>query len=310
MNTVIHVGLVAVATVAISAKSTVAQGDERSSSQEHSKQAIERIIEKEVVVSASTDEVWRAWTTAEGVTSFGPPKAKIELRVGGAYEWYFMPDQPPGSRGSDGCRILSYLPARMLSFDWNAPPSIPTLRDSGAKTQVVLELAEQAPGQVRVKLTQLGFGEGEDWDRYYVYFDKAWGRVLDGLQRSFESSGDKQAAMPEKAKRWIYFIRPTRPDFFDGATDEENRLISEHYHYLKDLFEKGTVIFAGRSVDPAYYPGVSEQIVKFEMPTPGLVVFEAPDVEAARRIVEGDPAVAAGVFMARFHAFNLAFIRE
>jgi hypothetical protein len=63
-------------------------------------------------------------------------------------------------------------------------------------------------------------------------------------------------------------------------------------------------------VDPAHYPSESGRAVKFEMPTPGLVVFEAPDVEAARRIVEGDPAVDAGVFMARFHAFNLAFIRD
>ncbi|MHC4695620.1 MAG: SRPBCC family protein [Planctomycetota bacterium] len=146
-----------------------------------------RIIRKEVIVSASLAEVWNAWTTTEGVTSFGPPKADVELRVGGRYEWYFLPDAPEGSRGAEGCTVLSYLPMRMLSFSWNAPPAIPTLRDAGERTHVVVEF-EQAPDkQVKLTLWQLGFGKGEAWDEYYAYFDRAWGIVLDNLKKHFDS---------------------------------------------------------------------------------------------------------------------------
>ena len=147
-----------------------------------------RILKKEIVVAAPLAAVWRAWTTTEGVTSFAPPKADIELRVGGSYEWYFQPDAPEGSRGSEGCKVLSYLPMKMLSFSWNAPPSIPELRDAGVKTHVVVALSELGGGRVNVTLSQLGFGEGEPWDRYYSYFDKAWPWVLAELQKRFGPS--------------------------------------------------------------------------------------------------------------------------
>ncbi len=159
-----------------------------------------RIIQKEVTVSASLADVWHAWTTTEGVTSFGPAKADIELRVGGKYEWYFEPDAPEGSRGGEGCRVLSYLPMRMLSFTWNAPPSIPKLRNAGAETHVVIEFEQMPGGRVKISLSQLGFGQGEAWDQYYVYFDRAWGTVLDWLRHHFEpeSAAPATSGKPEE----------------------------------------------------------------------------------------------------------------
>lgn len=145
-----------------------------------------RILHKQAAVTAPLAQVWHAWTTTEGVTSFGPRRASVELRVGGPYEWYFTPDAPEGSRGGEGCTVLSYLPMKMLSFTWNAPPSIPTLRESGARTHVVIEFEELPDGRIGVSLHQLGFGEGEDWDRYYEYFDEAWPKVLTWLKQRFD----------------------------------------------------------------------------------------------------------------------------
>ena len=48
-------------------------------------QAAERAIDKEVVVNATLDQAWDAWTTREGIVGFFAPDAKIEPRVGGAF---------------------------------------------------------------------------------------------------------------------------------------------------------------------------------------------------------------------------------
>ncbi|UCE62233.1 MAG: SRPBCC domain-containing protein [Phycisphaerales bacterium] len=161
-------------------------------------QQAEQILRTETTVSASLSEMWHAWTTTEGVTSFGPPEAKIELRVGGMYEWYFIPDAPEGSRGAEGCRVLSYLPMKMLSFTWNAPPSIPKLREARVKTHVVVEFTELDENRVKVVVSQLGFGQGEDWDKYYAYFDKAWPSVLHYLKKYFEPH-PADAPQPDKS---------------------------------------------------------------------------------------------------------------
>jgi uncharacterized protein YndB with AHSA1/START domain len=162
-------------------------GDEKTSGATATS-ASERRIVKEVVVSAPRSAVWKLWTTSDGPAEFVADKAEIELRLGGRYEWLFDRSAPEGARGSEGCTVLSFIPLEMLAFTWNAPPSIPELRDSGARTQVVVRFAELQPDTTRVTLTQHGFGEGEAWERYITYFERAWEVVLTRLKEHCERS--------------------------------------------------------------------------------------------------------------------------
>jgi len=149
----------------------------------HVKNPSDKILRKEIIVPASLKEVWDAWTTIEGVRTFFSSDAKIELAVGGPYEIYFILENPYGLKGSEDCKILSYLPMEMLSFEWNAPPEFGELR--GQHTVVVLQFQEIEPGKVKVILSHLGWGKGEDWDKLYNYFDRAWSYVLNNLKKRF-----------------------------------------------------------------------------------------------------------------------------
>ena len=142
-----------------------------------------RAVRKEVVVTAPLADVWRSWTTSEGIKGFLGVNSRIELDIGGAFEMYFAPDAPEGQRGGETCKVLSYLPQRMLSFSWNAPPDFGHLR--GKHTWVVLEFQELDGGKVNVRLTHLGWGQGDDWNKLYDYFDRAWGGVLGALEARF-----------------------------------------------------------------------------------------------------------------------------
>jgi uncharacterized protein YndB with AHSA1/START domain/uncharacterized protein YciI len=144
----------------------------------------DRAIHKETTVPAARSEVWQAWTTADGARTFFAPDALIELRIGGPYEIYFVSDAPLGSRGSEDCRVLSWLPMEMLSFEWNAPPSFGELRNK--RTRVIVQLTEAGLKQTKVMLTHVGWSAGNDWDRLFDYFDKAWGHVLNNLKTRFE----------------------------------------------------------------------------------------------------------------------------
>lgn len=136
-------------------------------------------VRREVLVGAPAAAVWRSWTTSAGFEAFFGVRARIELRPGGAYEIYFMDDAPAGERGSEGCQVLSYLPERVLSFSWNAPPDFGELREQ--HTWVVVELEPEGEG-TRVRVTHLGWGAGARWDELRAYFDRAWGVVLDALR--------------------------------------------------------------------------------------------------------------------------------
>ena len=135
-----------------------------------------RVIDYRVVVDAPLDAVWRTWSTNEGVRTFFAPSSNIEPRVDGAYEILFFPDAEPGRRGAEGMRILAFDPPRFLSFTWNAPATIPTIR--AQNTIVAIRLTALDDGRTAVRLTHGGWGMGADWDEAFAYFDAAWRDVV------------------------------------------------------------------------------------------------------------------------------------
>lgn len=145
----------------------------------------ERTLRKQVTVPAPVEDVWKAWTTTEGVTTFFGPQAKVEAVPGGPFEIYFDPNQPVGLRGSEGCKVQSIVPLKLFAFEWNAPPIIPAIRNSGLHTIVYVRLDQEGPGQTRVEVVHAGWGVGEEWDKTFSYFDQAWDAVLSNLRYRF-----------------------------------------------------------------------------------------------------------------------------
>ncbi|MDH5538121.1 MAG: SRPBCC domain-containing protein [Rhizobacter sp.] len=160
----------------------------------------ERSIDKEVVVAASVDDVWAAWTTREGVTSFFAPDARIEPHVGGAFQIHMDPGAAAGMKGADDMRFMALQPKKMLSFDWNAPPSLPEARTQ--RTFVVVRLHPMGDKGTRVTLHHTGWGDGGEWDRAYNYFERAWGGVLANLKKRFESGPQDWAPWLEQLRQW------------------------------------------------------------------------------------------------------------
>ena len=145
-----------------------------------------RSLVKETVVNGPSMEVWSAWTSKEGIDSWwGPPDARIELRLGGPFELLFLPDAPAGEQGAEGCRFLAYVPGEMLAFTWNATPDHPLRSEF---TWVVITFAEVDDATTAVRLVHTGFLEGPDWDDYMSYFDDAWGYVLGLLSGSWPTA--------------------------------------------------------------------------------------------------------------------------
>lgn len=142
-------------------------------------------LSRSIEVAAPLDSVWWAWTTEEGLTSFFAPRARIDLRIGGRYELYFRADQPPGWQGSEGARILSFEPRRMLSFDWRAPPELPDVRRE--RTWMVIRLDSLGPRLTRVTMTQLGWQRGDEWRKNYEFFEKAMDEPMNNLKKRFEA---------------------------------------------------------------------------------------------------------------------------
>ena len=91
-------------------------------------------------------------------------------------------------------------------------------------------------------------------------------------------------------KEYLYLIHPFRESFYDQPTETENRLMSEHFEYLKQAVEAGTVILAGPCLDETF----------------GIVIFKAEDDAAAQTFMLKDPSVSGGVMMAELHPLRIS----
>lgn len=136
-------------------------------------------------VQTDQTSAWNAWATGKGLQAWWVADLKIESRVGGAYEIYFLTDNPPGTRGGEGNTILSLEPESRLAFSWNAPPSQPQTRSQ--HTVVELRFTALSPSTTEVELLHRGFGPGPAWDETYTYFQAAWTMVMDRFMNRLEA---------------------------------------------------------------------------------------------------------------------------
>jgi uncharacterized protein YndB with AHSA1/START domain len=146
--------------------------------------AEERAIVKEVVVKATPEQVWQAWTTVDGIKSFFAPGARIEAKSMGLFEIHMNPYAAAGMKGADDMRYLALQEPRFLSFTWNAPPSLPEARKQ--RSVVTVRITPVDATTTKVVLNHSAFGEGGEWDKTYDYFNNAWGRVLANLKKRFD----------------------------------------------------------------------------------------------------------------------------
>jgi uncharacterized protein YndB with AHSA1/START domain len=143
-----------------------------------------KVIRREAVTTATLEDAWKAWTTAQGLISFFVPKAIIEPVVGGQYELFSSLKAPKGFQGTEGCKISALEPQRHLAFEFIAPPQFPNVRR--LRTRVDVSFGQVAKGGVvKLDLVHSGFLEGEEWDEFFEFSNWNWDLVLGRFQYRF-----------------------------------------------------------------------------------------------------------------------------
>ena len=98
-------------------------------------------------------------------------------------------------------------------------------------------------------------------------------------------------------RQFLLRVEPVRADFsLANATPEERPVLMAHAGYLKQLLADGKLVLAGQA-----FP--SNQIF-------GIIIVEAADLDAARAILEGDPAFKGKVFRGEVFPFRTVFQRQ
>lgn len=94
-------------------------------------------------------------------------------------------------------------------------------------------------------------------------------------------------------EEFVYLIRPNRSNFIDTMTQEEAKIMEDHFQYLKDLLAEEKLIMAGPCLDGAF----------------GICIFKADSWENAEAVMNHDPAVLNQLMEAELHKYRVSLIQ-
>jgi uncharacterized protein YndB with AHSA1/START domain len=162
-----------VASLAMSAAIAIGQGPQATVGS-----GAEKALVIEVSVPAPRAEVWKAFATSEGLSTWLTPGAVVDLRPGGEWTAHF----PGGKTG--GGTILSFVPEAEMVLSAMAPERFPTVR--AERTRARFQFESKGDFTV-VRLTQTGWKTGAEWDQAYQYLTVGNAQLLATLYRRFAS---------------------------------------------------------------------------------------------------------------------------
>src|SRR5215467_4093665 len=84
--------------------------------------ATNKVLRLSITIPASRSEVWQAFTTSEGLSTWLTPGAVVDLRPGGEWTAHY----PAGKTG--GGTIISFLPEKEIVLSAMAPEEFPAVR--------------------------------------------------------------------------------------------------------------------------------------------------------------------------------------
>ncbi len=91
---------------------------------------------------------------------------------------------------------------------------------------------------------------------------------------------------------WLVVLRSVREQMPFEPTEEESRIVGDHYEYLVGLRNAGKLVVAGPSIAPGDAFGIG--------------VLDVDDETEVRAIVAADPAVSSGTMTAEIRPFRIS----
>lgn len=146
----------------------------------------DRMVEAEIEVPGTPEEVWEAIATGPGITAWFVP-TDVEERPGGTVSQYH--GEGPGMRQT--ADITAWEPPTRFAYETEWAP------DEGvAPRRMASEFLVEAKagGTCVVRVVNRGFGDGEEWDRALEGTRGGWGPALTSLRLYLEHFAGQAAA--------------------------------------------------------------------------------------------------------------------
>jgi len=140
----------------------------------------------EGIVNAPVEEVWKAFTTKQGIESWMVAKTEFELRVGATWRTSYSKESNLNDDAAIHHTILAYDPGRMLAFRTTKTPRNFPFPNALPKTWNVVYFEPAGPGRTKVTTHMLGYEDNEESQKMRAFFETGNKTTMDSLVKKFQ----------------------------------------------------------------------------------------------------------------------------
>lgn len=132
----------------------------------------ERVLQLSITVPIKTKEVWKLFTTDEGLKKWIAPVVKIDMKTGGSIRTNYDASKTYDDSSSIKLDIINYLENEMLILKVNLNDNFPAeVKKEDKNLQEILQFVDVENGKTKIILTMVGWGQGSYWDKTYSFFE-------------------------------------------------------------------------------------------------------------------------------------------
>ena len=139
----------------------------------------------EGVINAPVEDVWKLFTTKDGIESWMVAKTDIDLRVGGVWRTSYNKESNLEDETSIHHMILGYDPGHMFSFRTIKPPKNFPFPNAILKTWTVVYFESAGESRTKVTTRMLGFGDDDESQKMRGFFETGNRTTLENLLKKY-----------------------------------------------------------------------------------------------------------------------------
>ena len=133
----------------------------------------EKALQFSIIVPASRAEVWKLFTTEEGLIKWIAPVVKTNMKMGGWIKTNYDRNKTTDDSTTIQLDIINYLDNEMLTLKVNLNKQFPReIRNEDKNLQEIIQFIDLGNGKTKIISTMLGWGDGMSWDKTYVFFER------------------------------------------------------------------------------------------------------------------------------------------
>jgi uncharacterized protein YndB with AHSA1/START domain len=148
--------------------------------------AVVEPVVTEGMVNAPIEEVWKAFTTKDGIESWTVTMSEFELRVGATWRTSYNKDSNLNDDGAIHHTILAYDPGRMLAFRTIKPPRGFPFPNEISKAWTVVYFESAGSGRTKVTTHMLGFEDNAESQKMRAFFEVGNKTTMNNLIKKFQ----------------------------------------------------------------------------------------------------------------------------